>query len=252
MIGKLGKLPPKEDRRTLKLATYIDRRKLPPPPERRAWSSVMHEPWGSMANDQYGDCTVAACGHLIQAWTAAAQGTPVTLSDEIILDTYARITGFDPRDPSTDQGAVVLDVLRYWRSVGIAGHKISAFASIDLRDARTMETAIDLFGGVYVGLALPKAIDGQDDIWVMPDETVSQADAAPGSLGGHAVAVVDYSPQGLTCVTWGALQRMSWSWWQCFADECFALISPDFVAGNRAPNGFALGDLWADLRAVAT
>ena len=38
-------------------------------------------------------------------------------------------------------------------------------------------------------------------------------DDAPGSWGGHAVDVVGYDDAGLTVVSWGALLRASWDFW---------------------------------------
>ena len=46
--------------------------------------------WGMMMNDALGDCTCAALGHLIQAWTAES-GTEYTPPDSAILTAYEKL-----------------------------------------------------------------------------------------------------------------------------------------------------------------
>ena len=78
-IGKLGKLPVRTDVRTLRLKRYIDATKLPEPPP--AFDLTARVPdWPMYGNDRRGDCTTAAAGHMIEAWTAAAsrRRTPTT------------------------------------------------------------------------------------------------------------------------------------------------------------------------------
>ena len=73
---KLGKLPVRTDVRTLSLARYVDKAKLPSPPDAFDETTQVHD-WPMYANDRIGDCTIAAAGHMIEAWTAAGQGKPV-------------------------------------------------------------------------------------------------------------------------------------------------------------------------------
>jgi hypothetical protein len=66
------------------------------------------------------------------------------------------------------------------------------------------------------------------------------------------VPVVAYDAHGLTVVTWGALKRMTWGFWQAYCDEAYALLSPDFLnASGVAASGFDLAQLNADLKTVA-
>ncbi len=76
-------------------------------------------------------------------------------------------------------------------------------------------------------------------------------DGQPGSWGGHAVPVVAYDARTLTVVTWGALQAMTWSFWDAYCDEGYAIISNDYLNGQeQAPQGFSLQQLQADLADV--
>ena len=240
---KLGKLPVRLDVRTLRLARYVDRTKLPAPPAQLDLTAHVAD-WPMYDNDRIGDCTIAAAGHMIEAWTAAA-GRFTEVSEHDVLHAFDAVKIVDPS--TGEAGAVELDVLTYWRKTGVGGHRIGAFAGVSLHDEQLVRAGAYLFGGLYLGLALPLTAQHQA-VW---DWTGSlSGPAKPGSWGGHAVDVVGYDPHGLTVVTWGSLKQMTWSFWERYVDEAYALISPDFLTGDRAPNGFDLAALKADLELV--
>ena len=241
---QLGKLPVKTDPRTLMLARYVDRTKLPAPPA--SFDSTTHvAKWPMYANDRLGDCTCAAAGHMIEAWTGAARGHDTEISEKSVVSAFEAVKQVDPA--TGEEGAVELDVLNYWRKHGIGRHKIGAFAKVATYDHTLVKSAAYLFGGLYIGLSLPKTAQGQA-VW---DWTHSLSGAArPGSWGGHAVDVVAYDKKGLTVVTWGQLQEMTWAFWDRYCDEAYCLISNDFLLAGKAPNGLDLDALKADLALV--
>jgi hypothetical protein len=241
---QLGKLPPKIDRRTLRMTSYLIPDELPPIPQAMHWSLPVRE-WPMFANDHLGDCTIAAAGHMIQTWTAA-QGRETVLPDSAIIRAYSAVSGYDPKTGAGDYGAYELDVLNCWRTVGIGGHKIDAFVGLDEKNHLHIKAAIYLFGGAYIGLALPKSAQSQR-VW---HPIGSGKDTIPGSWGGHAVPVVDYVQDGLVCVTWGELQLMTWSFWSLYADESYAVMSSDFLRGGKSPHGFDRDSLLADLKRI--
>ena len=242
--GLLGKLPVRTDVRTLSLGQYVDTQVLPAPPATFAETAKV-EDWPMYANDRVGDCTTAAAGHMIEAWTAAAHGRAVFISEASVLDAFEHVKLVDPL--TGEEGAVELDVLRYWRKTGIGQHKIGAFARVSTHNRRLVETGAWLFGGLYIGLQLPLTAREQE-VW---DWTGSlTGDAQPGSWGGHAVDVVAYDATGLTVVTWGNLKRMTWNFWDRYCDEAYCILSEDFLNEGRAPNGFDLAALKADLALV--
>ena len=51
-------------------------------------------------------------------------------------------------------------------------------------------------------------------------------------------------------VTWGRLQRMTWGFWDRYCEEAYCALSTDFVEHGRAPNGFDLEALQAELALV--
>ena len=112
----LGKLPVRTDVRTLSLARYVDHLVLPAPPMTFAETAKVGS-WPMYANDRVGDCTIAAAGHMIEAWTAAARGEAVVIPEQAVLDAFEHVKLVDPA--TGEEGAVELDVLQYWRKEGI-------------------------------------------------------------------------------------------------------------------------------------
>jgi hypothetical protein len=242
---KLGKLPPRLDERTLSLSRYVDRGTLPTPPARLDLGGAVRD-WPMYANDRVGDCTTAAAAHMIEAWSAAASGRAVEVSEHSVLAAFDAVKIVDP--VTGEEGAVELDVLNWWRTSGIDGHEIGAFAAVDRGDHLLVRAAAYVFGGAYIGLELPLRAREQS-LW---DWTGSERGPdAPGSWGGHAVDVVAYDESGLTVVTWGALQTMTWAFWDHYCDEAYCIISVDFLSRGATPAGFDLAALARDLALVA-
>jgi hypothetical protein len=246
-LKQLGKLPHRVDVRTLALGAYVERDVLPAPPPALDLARTVGD-WPMYANDRAPDCTTAAAGHMIEAWTAAAGGRAIEISESDVLEAFDEVKVVDPE--TGDEGAVELDVLNLWRRHGIGGHAIGAFARVALEDHDLVRTGAYLFGGVYIGLQLPLSAADQD-VW---DWTGGlHGPDAPGSWGGHAVDIVAYDEAGLTAVTWGALQRLTWEFWDRYCDECWCIVSTDFLNGDGdTPEGFDLAALQADLRLVTS
>lgn len=250
---KLGKLAPKHDDRTFKLAKYLP--VTLEPPANCDWTLKVAQPCGMMLNDTIGDCTCAAVGHEIQVATAN-HGVEVTVPDANILGAYIAITGYDPTaalvdgENPTDTGAAMLDVLKYWRTVGVNGHKIMAYAKVDLTDWLRVQQAIYLFGGIYTGLALPKSLDEDAPVWFLPPNLLG--DNAPGTMGGHCTFTPSYTGgQLLKTITWGGLQPLSYEWLRVYADEGYVVVTYDWASqAMKAPNGFDLATLLADLHGL--
>jgi hypothetical protein len=242
--GKLGKLPVRTDVRTLRLRRYVDPTKLPPPPDTIDLTPGVPE-WPMYGNDRIGDCTTAAAGHMIEAWTAAAAGHATEISEGSVLSAFDAVKVVDPR--TGEEGAIELDVLRYWRKEGIGRHRIGAYTRVAVHDHPLVKTAAWLFGGLYIGVQLPLTAQDQA-VWDWTGSLAGQA--RPGSWGGHAVDVVRYGEEGLTVVTWGRLQEVTWSFWDRYCDEAYCILSDDFLKHGNAPNGFDIAALEADLALV--
>jgi len=228
----------------LRLARYIEKRKLPKIPASHVLSKKTLKAFpalGMMRNDALSDCTCAAMAHSFQTWTAYG-GQPWVPSDTQIVALYNKV------NHGVDKGANMLDVLNKVREEGIGGNKIYAFVAIDTTDHDQVRTAHFLFGGLYFGAGLPvtaQAQEGEGKVWeLLPGANGSE----PYSWGGHAMNLVDTGKKTLKAVTWGHLQALTWEWWDRYVDECFAILEEDYVgADKRSPQGFSLKKLAADL-----
>jgi hypothetical protein len=245
---KLGKLAPRHDPRTLRLARYVDASRLPTPPASTARAATRHTALEMFGNDVAGDCTFAGVGNLVQFWRSLTdRGAPLT--DEQVIGAYEKLTGYVPGDESTDNGAVELDVLRTWRKDGIGGHRIEAFAAVDLADEELLTAACWLFDGLYIGVELPRTAQHQD-VWDV--DPAGGSAAFPGSWGGHCVVLLDYNTTGPVYGTWGALKQATWAWQRMYCDEAYALLTVDQVDEHGATaEGFDLEQLRSDLALVA-
>lgn len=244
---RLGRNPKREDSRTMKLARYLASDVLPIIPPMMNWGTAVPD-WKMFLNDALGDCTAAAAAHVILSHTAN-RNAPIILSDDDVLKVYEATGGYVPGDPSTDNGAVEIDVLNFWRNSGIGGHKILAYASIDTTNAAMVREAIYLFGAIYAGVRLPISAQNQD-VWSVTDRTFAGG-AAPNSWGGHAIPLVGHDTEAFSCVTWGAQKWMTEEWFRVYAEEAYALVSVDWSPPDgAAPNRFNLDQLKTDLNFI--
>jgi hypothetical protein len=241
----LGKKPAVFDSRALLFGKYVGA-KLFSPPQAVDWGKNITD-WPMYSNDKYADCTCAAAAHMIENWTAACEARK-TLTNSQVLKFYKHFTA-----PGPDSNCDVLGVLKYWRSNGLAGDKIMAFAQLEKRNVREAKQAIAIFGGCYVGIELPKfAATAQNPPtvpWVVPPRG-PLGDAAPDPKFGHCVAAVGYDSENLYVVSWGAIKSMSWQFYMDYADESYAVLSKDFLSKNKTPSGFDLTQLKLDLLKV--
>lgn len=243
---KLGKLPPKFDARTLQLRRYLPPVELPAAPPSVDYAARVPA-WGVMANDRVGDCTCAACGHMVMEWTANSR-RGIVPSDAAVLRMYSAVTGYDPATGANDNGATCIDVLNYWRRHGLSRHKILAYAQAPPGDTMHVKQALYLFEGLYLGLAMPLSAKKQK-IWAKPAGGW-RGDGEPGSWGGHAVPAIAYDADCVSVITWGYVQKMSWAFFHRCVDESYACVSRDMLKAGRCPLGFDLPTLMRDLQEI--
>jgi hypothetical protein len=239
---KLGKLAKRNDPRNLKLERYLTQ--LPELPPAADWSQGLVS-FGEMGNADVGDCTCATLGHALQIWSVNA-GNEITVPDADVLALYSAVSGYDPADPSTDQGAVLLDVLKYVRSVGdrqgIGGHRIDAFMAVNPKNHDHVKASVHLLGGVAIGVDFLHGWENAD-VWSIPNGH---------SAGGHAIWGCAYTPEGLIVISWGRKYLIPWSSLDAQCDEAYALVSPDWIGPDGiAPSAFDLPALQAAVAAVA-
>jgi hypothetical protein len=239
---KLGKNPARHDPRTFAYAKYRTGNATPPPDAH--WGHGL--PFTMLGNNEYGDCVEAGYAHQVQIWGDRA-GTMFVPTETEALGAYTAMTGFNPNNPNSDKGTDILTALGYWKSTGMAGHQITAYASLNPVDQGQVSESIAWFGGAYIGLQLPISAQGQvgpDEVWTV----TSGKDAAPGSWGGHCVPLCGYDQGVLWCVTWGAIQTMTWEFLSTYCDEAYVLLAEEWMqADGVSPSNLAWGQLMADL-----
>lgn len=242
---KLGRNAPLHDSRNLLLANYLQPGIAP----NELTLSKGISDWGMLMNDTIGDCTIAGAAHLIELWIYLSTGKWNAIPDSEVLKVYETISGYNPKTGENDDGAAELSVLRHWKTNGIAGHKIGAFAAVEPANLNHIKLGTWLFSGLYVGAQMPKSVLNQK-IWHVPFGATHTKNGKPGSWGGHAMVLADYNHIGPVFVTWGKLQQASWEWLKVYVDESWAVISEDFLRDGKAPNGFDLPTLQADIGGV--
>lgn len=207
--------------------------------------------WPMYGNDTIGDCTCACVGHIIQSLTAYS-GTEVTVPYSNVLALY-ETQGYNPNNPSSDQGAVIQNVLQEWQSNPsiMSGHGISQFAELRSFSTSNLKEALYLFGTVYLGINVPQSAMDQFDAgepWTYVGDT--------NIVGGHAIPLQEiYAPGTLdmfSVITWGRPQRMNRAFITNYVEEAWVVISPDlFEANQESPEGFNLAQLQADFAQLA-
>lgn len=204
--------------------------------------------WPVYMNTVIGDCTCAALGHAVQAWTAYGLGTMVVVPDDVVLGLYEAVSGYDPRTGANDNGAVEQKVLEYVQKNGIGGHRVRAFAQVNHKDLKAMKHALWRFGSLYLGFQVPRYAESQTAN-ALPWSVDPAGDST--IVGGHAVDLQKYDHDMMTVVTWGKTQAMTEEFWLCYGDEAWVIITDDWLNSNGIdPQGLDLRTLVAEFDAL--
>jgi hypothetical protein len=243
MNFKLGRKAVKKDSRTLKISKYLTP-SLPAAPSSVDYTKGITD-FGVMLNNTLGNCTIAGCGHAVQIWTANAYHM-ITVPDAAILSAYEQWDGYNPSDPSTDQGGIENDVLLSWKNNGLNGHHILGYADPDVKNIAEIKQSIFLAGGAYIGMEVPAYImQNIPAIWDLPtanqDATIE---------GGHCVFVCGYDENTFTFISWGKVYKMTIAYWNKFVDEAHAVLGCGWINANKTPSGFDLDQMTADLALI--
>ena len=233
---RLGKHPKKLDRRNLKMASYLPLALPAPPPAVDRASKL--KGIGMMGNDKYGNCTIAAAGHMVQSWSVYAERGQQNIPDSEIIKAYLTIS-------PADDGAFMLDALNYWRKTGVGTDKIEAFVEVEPRNVTQAKLAIQYFGAVYIGMALPSS--NTFGPWTEP--------VGPGNpYNGHAVCLVAYDDKTkmFKACTWGQIWDLSYAWYESYADEAYAVLNDLSLikSSGLTPSGFDWNKLSNDLNHI--
>jgi hypothetical protein len=247
----LGKKPARKGAISFRLRDYVDLSKLPPIPNGDIGHDKLVAPqtWGVLGNDEVGDCFWAGAAHETMLWNKEA-GKAVKFSTASVLSDYSASTGFDPKNPNSDQGTDVADGMSYRRKVGVIDadgnrHKIAAYLEVTPGDLQEHRAACYLFGATGVGIEFPDyALDqfNNNQPWdVRPNGQIQ---------GGHYIPMVAARDGGIVIVTWGREQLMTEAFLKKYEDEAVVMISEEMLREGRSIEGFDKAALEADLAAL--
>lgn len=255
----LGLNPKTPDHRDLLLKNYIDAKTLidaAQVPGALDWGAFP-PPTGPLPeadedplyNDKASCCVLAAPGHHVKL-VGQLTGAPMIVTAGMVRDAYAAATGYDPATGANDNGWIIRDMLKQWRSKGLYGTTLAGFCAVDWTDADEVAIAAWLCGGLIGGYALPVRIREQDPDWSVPEALTK--DDEPGSLGGHCIYQHGASPGLDEANSWGEHTTWTPAWRRKYCSELWAPVLGSWVMkSGRAPNGFAFSDLLADVQARA-
>jgi hypothetical protein len=231
IIGKLGRRPSVADNRTIHLRGFIRPEAIPTPTECDYRAGITD--WGTMGNDQYGNCVIVTAAHALLAWRANESHDAQRITDSAVIDLSRTMGALD--------GFSILDRLKWWNNQGMWANRLWAFASYASKDPQATRSAIYLTGCADIGLAMPTAWQDKE-VW----DTGIGPSYRPGTWGGHSVPLVAYNAQHAYAVTWGHIIPITWRALATYCDEAHALIDPEWIAiAGMAPNGLDLAALHA-------
>lgn len=239
---KFGKLPARPNAIKLKFSDVFKAEKLPTPPAVFGHETLMSSgEWFMLGNDSTGDCVFAGACHEHMLWTMEGGFPRATFTAKDALSDYSAVTGYNPADPSTDQGTDMQQAASYRRTTGILDatgvrHKVGAYVAIKAGDLSEIALAAYLFGAVGIGFRCPSSMEDQFDQgkpWqVVPGDII---------VGGHYVPCVGRNSSGdFLFITWGKLHAATPEWVSTYMDEGVAYLSPEIINQSKltSPEGF--------------
>jgi hypothetical protein len=248
IIFRKGRLPNDPSKPRINMGAHL--RAVSVPASCAFYSKVAN--WGMLGNDDWGDCTCAACGHTVEQQTEYGQGAEYLITTGECLDEYTVIGGFNPDagppgENPTDNGATVQSALEYLQKTGLAGHKVAMFGELDVKNLNQLKQSVYEFGTVCIGINLPVSAMTQFNAG-QPWTPV----AGSAIDGGHCVIVVGYDANWVYVVSWGKVQPMSWAFWAEYVEEAWAIVSADWVSAmsGQDPDGVNKETLGAEFAAV--
>lgn len=246
MQYKLGKLPARPGAVKLELANYLDTAVVTVPKTFGHQSLV--KTWQMLGNDQYGDCVWAGAGHETMLWNEEA-GKAIGITTANALSDYAKVTGFNPNDPNTDQGTDMQVAASYRLKTGVVDqtgqrHKVGAYLALKLGDVDLLKQAIYLFSGVGIGINFPNSAMDQFNAgkpWSVVKSTIE---------GGHYIPAVGYDSKYIYIVTWGKCIKMTYGFFKKYCDEGIVYLSLEMLTNGISKEGFNVTQLQADQKAL--
>jgi hypothetical protein len=185
-----------------------------------------------------GDCGVVGAIRKIQLDHWIITGEVLEWPLELALDLYKRWGNWNPADPSSDQGTVLVDNLTDWKLNGITKpdgtiHKIVGFFQVDYRNQQDLKTAIAVTGPLYIGQNIP-------DAW----ESSTYWDAVGPGTGGHCTNLTGFGVAEFDEESWDEQVTETAGAVGAYMDEAWAVANPDWIEGTgKTPFGLTMQEI---------
>lgn len=204
-------------------------------PSVTAWGMDGNGPDPTVSQDfqGVGDCTFAGREHAKRA-KAATYGETETMETSAAL-----VAEYLAYDHGQDNGAVISDLLLTWYKAS----RILAFAPVDHTDVTAMDSAMQQFHGLYVGVDLT---DDADDLFENGEPWTVANGETPDPDEGHCIVKVGADGREYDdWVTWGARQESTRAWSAACIQEAWVIITSE-----DEMDAAALANLRADIDAL--
>jgi hypothetical protein len=249
--ARLGLLNLGSHQPKMKLRDYIAHDAPPPPPA--VARPHQNFTWGMLLNDKIGDCVCAMMLHSIEDFHLDAGTRAPKFTDADAQAYYEAIGGYNPGDPSTDQGCDEHRAMEMWESGRLPRtsdgtvHQIAGTVAIDPTSTDEVKRAINEFDDVQCSVALPKTSQGQKQ-WQVTGDPHSDPDARPGSWGGHGVPAREYDADHVSVLTWAKPLLATWQFWTAYFQQSFVVVTKEMLSRTgQSPLGIRWDDLLSDL-----
>jgi hypothetical protein len=255
------KLPGKH-RPRIRLSSYIDKMVIPPSPSLIDYSApAMSVIQNVEGNDSVGDCVLAEEAHFVGVATGNT-GQLYSYSAAQTLAAYSAITGYNPADPSTDQGTDPIACMNYFCQNPYAdGTKLAGYAEVDANNEAEVQFALSAFGNLKMWIGLPDPWinpfpSGNGFIWDIGTANPNQGHCI-GSPAYNSPRIVGSNCQGIQVMTWGMIGTITWRAIKALFSDAgggglAVRVTPDWLIKNsgKTPSGFAYADLCSDFNSL--
>jgi len=251
---KLGRAPRAYNPAVPHLSALLAGLDLPSPPAGQDWTRGMPEALGTMLNDTYNCCGIAAFYHALQVWSFNATGTMETEPDSNVEALYCAVSGSPPGvappGPFCNEQQTLTHVHTVGAPTGPDGktlNKLAAFVEIDPRNIDDIKRAIVACGVAYIGVRIPDYIDKTwPAVWDVQTEDAQE-------IGAHAVILAGYDAQGAKLISGGKIYTMTWAFFSLHTDEAYALADAAWFKfqEGKTPSGFDLEALKKQMHAIS-
>lgn len=215
---KLGKLKPEFSEKDFQFSNLMKAVIIPAAYDWDLMHPESRIPMPMFLNDKLGCCVISGRAHQTMRFELLEQRRILPITDDEVRNEYFKQTG------GLDEGLVVSQSLKSWRSngwtVGGKVYKIKAFSRIATNNRTQIKAAMYSDLGVGLGFEVPAIAMDQFE----RGEPWTVVDNDGGIEGGHYVYCIAYNPFGITCISWGKRQYMTWEFYDKHADETWAII----------------------------